>query len=90
MNEIKAEALRLARVAAKRDIRDQGLKLHDYSACDLRIAGERWLDCHPELFEQALITWLRVSQNSKHMHRNRTPESSKGSTVHKSSSKVEA
>jgi hypothetical protein len=87
MNEIRAEAMRLARNAAKRDIRDQGFKLHDYSACDLRIAGERWLDCHPELIEQATITFLRYRAKLESAAQKKKPEKAEGSAVQNSGAK---
>jgi hypothetical protein len=90
MNEVKAEAMRLARNAAKRDIRDQGLRLHDYSACDLRIAGERWLDCHPELLEEATLGLLFRRAKLASDAQKKQGQKSMGSAVQISSPKVEA
>ena len=40
---IKFEALRLAKIAVRADIRDQGLKLKDYAAKDITaLAEQRW------------------------------------------------
>jgi hypothetical protein len=64
--EIKAERkARQARVAiavfaqlaakneVKRQIRAQGLRVHDFSAKDITIRAEAWLAAHPELFAEA-------------------------------------
>jgi hypothetical protein len=53
MNEIKAEALRLARVAVKLHIRHRGLRLKDYALKDINRLGEEWFAHHPELMEEA-------------------------------------
>jgi hypothetical protein len=46
-----------ARMAAKdevkRNIRAQGLRLHDFSARDLALRAEAWLEAHPELIAEA-------------------------------------
>jgi hypothetical protein len=89
MNEIKAEALRLARVAAKADIKAQGLRLKDFELKEIYRLGEEWFAHHPELMEEAICLLFR-RQISKHMHRNRGPEKSDPWAVQISSPKVEA
>lgn len=41
---IRCEALRLARIAVKEDIRDKGLRLKDYEAKEITVLAELWLN----------------------------------------------
>jgi hypothetical protein len=85
---IRVEALRLARNAVKLNIRDRGERLKDYSMCEITKLAELWRD---RFLDQATVNLAKwAEEKSKHMHRNRAPEKSKGSAVQISSPKVEA
>jgi hypothetical protein len=78
---IRVEALRLARVAVKLNIRDRGDRLKNYAAKDITRLAELWRDCHPELMEQATVTFLRYRAKLESDAQKRKDEKSKGSAV---------
>jgi hypothetical protein len=80
--------MRLAKNAVKLDIRDRGLKLHNYSAKEISIAAEEWLERHPELINQATTTLARwADTKSKVMHSPGGPRKSVASAVQISGAK---
>jgi hypothetical protein len=50
---VRVFALQAARDAMKASIRAHGLKLHSFSARDLSVWAEVWLEEHPETFAEA-------------------------------------
>jgi hypothetical protein len=56
---IRVEALRLAKIAVKEDIRAKGQRLKDYEAKEITLLAQRWLSEHrASLIGQATIGLL--------------------------------
>jgi hypothetical protein len=86
---LKIEALRLAKIAVKEDIRAKGLRLKDYEAKHITRLAELWFSEHrAELIGQATIgLFFSTERNAKHMHKRRGPQKSMASAVHISGAK---
>jgi hypothetical protein len=90
---VRIEARRLARLAAKQEIRDRGLKLSSFSIKDIEIVASEWLAEHrEEAIAQAFGTliWSRLRRAHLTSGTQKSKAQKSGlSVVHMSSSKVE-
>ena len=60
INGVRTIARRLARDAAKRQLRDRGLKVSHYSAKEISLLAEEYFAQHPELINEAVTAVERL------------------------------
>jgi hypothetical protein len=91
---VRVESRRLAKLAAKQEIRDRGLKLSSFSIKDIEIVAGEWLQAHrAETVDQAFRTlvWSRFLRAQVTSGTQKSKARKSGlSVVHISCPKVEA